>query len=244
MAWFAADLAERGRVLPALARTSGSNGDGDRWAARWHPVLTGHDARRAGELADAMPPLCRAAGPGGEPPGPILAAALTGLTDAAARAQLAAARPDWALLPARRGRHPARIPVAERWAAALTGADSRVEVSSAEDETAAAELAASLAAWRDAAQVPAGPVRTCFRLVEPGLAEPGPDEPDEAAAGPGAVAAEADAAAAEQLGPRREQRGPRLARRRHRREQPDYRPSRRSRGGRRAGRASGGSGRG
>ena len=172
VAWFAADLAERGRVLPALARTSGSNGDGDRWAARWHPVLTGHDARRAGELADAMPPLCRAAGPGGEPPGPILAAALTGLTDAAARAQLAAAGPDWALLPARRGRHPARIPVAERWAAALTGADSQVAVSSAEDETAAAELAASLAAWRDAAQAPAGPVRTCFRLVEPGPAEP------------------------------------------------------------------------
>jgi SNF2 family DNA or RNA helicase len=190
VAWFAADLAERGRVLPALARTSGSNGDGDRWAARWHPVLTGHDARRAGELADAMPPLCRAAGPGGEPPGPILAAALTGLTDAAARAQLAAARPDWALLPARRGRHPARIPVAERWAAALTGADSQVEVSSAEDETAAAELAASLAAWRGAAQAPAGPVRTCFRLVEPDRSEPDLAEPNEAAAGLSAVVAD------------------------------------------------------
>jgi SNF2 family DNA or RNA helicase len=190
VAWFAADLAERGRVLPALARTTGSNGDGDRWAARWHPVLTGHDARRAGELADAMPPLCRAAGPGGEPPGPILAAALTGLTDAAARAQLAAARPDWALLPARRGRHPARIPVAERWAAALTGADSQVEVSSAEDETAAAELAASLAAWRGAAQAPAGPVRTCFRLVEPDRGEPDLAEPNEAAAGLSAVVAD------------------------------------------------------
>jgi SNF2 family DNA or RNA helicase len=201
VAWFAADLAERGRVLPALARTSGSNGDGDRWAARWHPVLTGHDARRAGELADAMPPLCRAAGPGGEPPGPILAAALTGLTDAAARAQLAAAGPDWALLPARRGRRPARTPVAERWAAALTGADSQVEVSSAEDETAAAELAASLAAWRDAAQAPAGPVRTCFRLVEPERAEPGPAEPSEAAAEPGTVAAEASAVTGNGAGP-------------------------------------------
>src|SRR6185312_9830409 len=119
--------------------------------------------------------------------------------------------PDWALLPARRGRRPARIPVAERWVAALTGADSQVEVSSAEDETAAAELAASLAAWRDAAQAPAGPVRTCFRLVEPGPvepgpaepgpAEPGPAEPSETAAGPGALATEASAAAGNSADP-------------------------------------------
>ena len=37
----------------------------------------------------------------------------------------------------------------------------------AEDEAEAAALAADLAAWRSAAQVPAGPVRTCFRLIEP-----------------------------------------------------------------------------
>jgi SNF2 family DNA or RNA helicase len=171
VAWFAADLAERGRVVPALARAS-SNGDGEGWRARWRPVLTGPDARRAGELADTMPPLCRAAGPGGEPPGPILTTALNGLADAAARARLDAARPGWTVLPPRSGRRPARIPVAERWLAALTGPDSEVVVSSAEDETEAAELAAGLAAWQDAAQAPAGPVRTCFRLVEPEPAEP------------------------------------------------------------------------
>ena len=38
-------------------------------------------------------------------------------------------------------------------------------------ETAAA-LAAALDDWRAAAQAPAGPVRTCFRLVEP---QAGPD---------------------------------------------------------------------
>ncbi|HUY51427.1 MAG TPA: DEAD/DEAH box helicase [Streptosporangiaceae bacterium] len=167
VAWFAADLAERGRVLPGL----GPAGDG--WAARWRPVLTGHEARRAGELADAMPPLCRAMEPGGEPPARVLAAALDALADAAARARLDAQRPGWALLPARRGRRPARIPVAERWAAALTGLDARVEVSSAEDAGEAAQLAADLDAWRSAAQAPAGPVRTCFRLVEPDPAEPG-----------------------------------------------------------------------
>jgi SNF2 family DNA or RNA helicase len=172
---FAADLAARGRVGPALAQ------HGEDWVARWDPVLTGHDARRAGELADAMPPLDRAAEPGGEPPGAVLAAALGALADAAARARLAAGEPGWALLPPRRGRRPARMPVAERWALALTGPDGRVEVTTGEDEDEAAELAAGLAAWHEAVQLPAGPVRTCFRLVEP---DPGPDSAGPDHAGP------------------------------------------------------------
>ncbi len=65
------------------------------------------------------------------------------------------------------GRRPARVPVPERWVAALTGPDAEVEVGTAEDEAEAAGLAVSLDAWRAAAQAPAGPVRTCFRLVEP-----------------------------------------------------------------------------
>ena len=154
---------------PATAR-SGPAGGADHpdgaWAARWYPVLTGHDARRAAEFADAMPPLCRAAQPGGEPPAPILDAALAGLTDAAARARLAAGLPGWALLPPRRGRRPAHVPVTERWAAALAGPDPHVMVDAAGGETAAA-LATALAEWRAAAGAPAGPVRTCFRLVEP-----------------------------------------------------------------------------
>ena len=136
-------------------------------------MLTGPDAPRAAELAGAMPPVCRAGEPGGEPPGPLLATALDALADAAARARLDASAagppPGWALLPPRRGRQPARVPVPERWAAALTGPDAEVEVATAEDEAEAAELAASLDAWRAAAQAPAGPVRTCFRLVEPAL---------------------------------------------------------------------------
>ena len=181
VAWFADDLAGRGRVLPALVPPAGGPGgaadgpgrppDGPvTWAARWHPVLTGHDARRVAEFAEAMPPLCRAAEPGGEPPAPILAAALAALADAAARARLAGGPPGWALLAPRRGRRSAAVPVAERWAAALASADPDVQVDAAEEETVAA-LAAALDDWRAAAQVPAGPVRTCFRLVEP-LAEP------------------------------------------------------------------------
>ena len=171
VAWFADDLAARGRVLPALVPPADDTArSAAAWAARWYPVLTGHDARRAAEFADAMPPLCRAAEPGGEPPAPILAAALAALADAAARARLAAGPAGWTLLPARRGRRPAHVPVAERWAAALASPDPHVLVDAAEDETAAA-LAAALDDWRAAAQAPAGPVRTCFRLVEPS-AEP------------------------------------------------------------------------
>jgi superfamily II DNA or RNA helicase len=186
VARFAADLCARGKVLPGLSR------DGDGWAAGWRTVLTGPDAPRAAELAGAMPPVCRAGEPGGEPPGPLLATALDALADAAARARLdGPAPPDesgsarrarndaaplgWGLLPPRRGRRPARVPVPERWAAALAGPDAEVEVATAEDEAEAAELAASLDAWRAAAQAPAGPVRTCFRLVEP--AQPADDQP-------------------------------------------------------------------
>ena len=155
-------------------------------------MLTGPDAPRAAELAGAMPPVCRAGEPGGEPPGPLLAAALDALADAAARGKLdrpaAGCAAGWALLPPRRGRRPARVPVAERWAAALTGPDAEVEVATAEDEAEAAELAAALDAWHAAAQAPAGPVRTCFRLVEPVRAQtarPGSQTPAQTALGGG-----------------------------------------------------------
>src|SRR5689334_24948848 len=75
------------------------------------------------------------------------------------------------LLPARRGRAPARLPVAERYVLALTAPDARVEVLTAKDEDEAAILAAELDAWLDGARIPAGPVRTCFRLAEPEAAE-------------------------------------------------------------------------
>jgi superfamily II DNA or RNA helicase len=165
LARLADDLAARGRVLPAMAASE----DG-RYAARWRAVLSGADAQRARELAAAMPPLCRADA-GSEPSAVLVTDALDALADAAARVRLGRA-PAFRLLPARGGRRPPRIPVAERWAAALTGTDAQVPVTTPEDEAEAAELAAALHDWRAAAQAPAGPVRTCFRLAEPGP-EPG-----------------------------------------------------------------------
>ncbi len=160
LARFADGLAARGRVLPVLADEGGG------YAARWRPVLGGADAQRARDLAAAMPPSCRAVA--GEPPGALLATALDCLTDAAARTRLPGS-----LLPARRGRTPAHIPLAERYVASLTRTDARVDVVTSRDETEAATLAAALDAWLDRARVPTGPVRTCFRLAEP--LEPGED---------------------------------------------------------------------
>jgi superfamily II DNA or RNA helicase len=164
VARFGADLAARGRVLPVLVA------DGDGYAARWRPVLTAADTQRARELAAAMPPLCRAAGtvPAGTVPagtvsaGTTLADMLDAFADATARTRLQVP-----LLPARKGRPPARITVSERTVAALTAPDARVQVETAQDVAEARSLAADLGAWLATAQLPAGPVRTCFRLVEP-----------------------------------------------------------------------------
>ncbi|MGH3237385.1 MAG: DEAD/DEAH box helicase, partial [Streptosporangiaceae bacterium] len=123
--------------------------------------------QRARDLAAAMPPSCRAAD--GAAPGLLLASVLDALTDAAARIRLPAS-----LLPARRGRTPARLPVAERYVLALTTTDARLDVLTPQDEAEVAGLAAELDAWRDSAQIPAGPVRTCFRLVEPATPDADP----------------------------------------------------------------------
>jgi len=151
---FAADLAARGRVLPVLAA------EDDGYAARWRPVLSAADAQRARDLAAAMPPLCRAAEDTAA--GSVLAEALDAFADAAARARLRVP-----LLPPRRGRTPARIDLAERTVAALTTPAARVPVETPQDVAEAQSLAAALGAWLASAQLPAGPVRTCFRLIEP-----------------------------------------------------------------------------
>jgi hypothetical protein len=151
---FAAGLVLRGRVLPGVTSEDGG------YAARWRPVLGGDDAQRARDLAAAMPPLCRALGTLGA--GPLLSGALDGLVDAVARTRLPAA-----LLGARRGRTPAKINWAERAVVALTRSDARIEVATDAEAAQVAELAAEFDAWLAGARMPAGPVRTCFRLVEP-----------------------------------------------------------------------------
>ena len=165
VARLADDLVTRGRVLPTLVKEDAEH------AARWRPVLSAADAQRARELAAAMPAVCRAADESA--PGPLLAGMLDDLADATARTRLPGA-----LLPARRGRRPARIPVIERTVESLTASVPLVEVEGAEDEREARELTSAFAEWLAAAARPAGPVRTCFRLVEPPT-PPTPSDPSD-----------------------------------------------------------------
>ena len=166
LAALAADLTARGRVLPGVSESGNRDeAGGSQYSARWRPVLAGPDALRARELTIALPPLCRATSAEGEASATVVADALDALTDAAVRSRLSAA-PGFELLQAG---PPA--PLTDRWAAALTSPDGLLSVAAGELAH-AAQLAFVLWAWQDAAQEPPGPVRTCFRLIEPVRTEP------------------------------------------------------------------------
>lgn len=147
---FAADLVDRGRVLPTVAL--GNYGA----LALWRPVLTGHDVVVANSLIAAMPPVCRAHAPEGDP-SMLVMSALASLSDAAARTALPAVD----LLPPRRGRRPKRLPTTEAWLVALTDPDGGFEA----DADEIAQLARQLEPWGQigAAQSTA---RATFRLAE------------------------------------------------------------------------------
>src|SRR5262249_13375331 len=74
------------------------------------------------------------------------------------------------LLPERTGRVPDHVPLAERWAAALTGPDATVAREPGDDP---GPLAAELDAWAAAARRPSGPLKACFRLAGPPEDAPG-----------------------------------------------------------------------
>ncbi|MEU7692355.1 DEAD/DEAH box helicase [Microbispora hainanensis] len=165
----ARDLVRRGRVLPQLVTEAGG------YAARWRPVLTGAHADRFRELAAAMPPVCRAVGQE-RPSARLLAEALACLADAAVRQAL----PERLLGGHRPG---LRGPLADRWTVALTG-DTAALPGARQEEAEA--LARPLEDWFRAAHQLDGPVRVCFRLVEP---LPPEDQPDhETSANPGQTA--------------------------------------------------------
>src|SRR6185369_10487440 len=61
---FAADLVDRGRVLPSLVEPSGTElaglTDGDGWRAGWQAAVRGVDLARFDQLTRAMPAVARA----------------------------------------------------------------------------------------------------------------------------------------------------------------------------------------
>ena len=177
LAAFARDLAERGRVLPAL--DMGPDGP----TARWRPVVQGPDIVTLQAWVAAMPPVCRAeiespTDTWGRSPSDLVAGAVDALVDAAVRERLVGAGVSLLDgLPARRGRPPRRLPVVELWLEALTTADGRF----AADPDEAATLARALAPWADFGGDRTGPARATFRLSELHPVEWSPlDEPEAA----------------------------------------------------------------
>ena len=156
---FAAELVERGRVLPTVTQQDAG------YAARWRPVLQGADMVAAEALTAAMPPICRAektsANNEGQQPTDLLSDALGALVDAAVRRCLADVSGE-EMLPPRRGRPPVKNPVAEVWASALTATDGRFEADPKEVE----ELRNALTLWDDVGVGQTGPARATFRLTD------------------------------------------------------------------------------
>ncbi len=154
LAGHACDLAKRGRLLPQLVTEGGLP------AARWRPVLTGADVASYRDFATAMPPVVRAAGgvDQGAGVGRTLRDAVDALVDAAARAML----PERILGGQRAG---VRAPLPDRWVAALTVAADPTLAGARPEEV--RELTKALDGWMRAANDANGPIRVCFRLVEP-----------------------------------------------------------------------------
>jgi non-specific serine/threonine protein kinase len=150
---FATELVRRGRVLPGLVP------DDDGARAVWSPVLTGPDLAWAQALAGAAPAALTSARQlstaGPDSTVQATAAALDGMVDAAARRALGV----WPFGYRRRSRD---TPLLNAWLAALGSRQSHIDAPAGQ----LSELAEALEDWqRDAAT---GPVRVCFRLVEPG----------------------------------------------------------------------------
>jgi hypothetical protein len=146
--------------------------DGDElWYAAWQPMPSLRLAGVRGPLVAAMPPALRCWMFDNEitlaPAGEVFDGALNSFVDMVANRALAGG--SWILPPARRGRRPERVPVAEHWLAALTGDTNAMAVDEADDLD-AEEFALELERWRSGGKdtgVPAGLVRTCLRLTAP-----------------------------------------------------------------------------
>ncbi|MEU3462696.1 DEAD/DEAH box helicase [Streptomyces sp. NPDC006733] len=155
----------RGRVLPVLVSEAGAP------YARWRPVRDDAGWQEAGALAAAAPRDSCAEHHDGRPDGRAAAAVLTDLLDVLTDREARAVLDDEPeLLRTARGRRPATT-AAELWLRALTSPTGRIEGA---DPAELAELAERLTAWHRSEPPAHGPLRVCFRLVEP----VGPDPAD------------------------------------------------------------------
>ncbi|WP_347352697.1 DEAD/DEAH box helicase [Intrasporangium sp.] len=165
VASFAAELVERGRVVPT------AHIDDAGPVARWRPALRGPDVVALGALVAALPPVARAE-PGREQAYDLVADALHALTDATMRLRTG---PDLHLVPPRRGRPPRQLPAVEAWLAALTGADGHFDA----EYQQVRELERRLAPWDEIGTGHMGPARATFRLTEVSTDYEGDDATDD-----------------------------------------------------------------
>ncbi len=175
LARLALEIVARGRVLPGIREPTRG-----RFIARWEPVPGSGDGARLRALARAMPIVCRAAGSDGapRPANDIVAEALGVLVDAHVRHALARA----AGFQPPCGEWWPSSGVWERFGTALCSTDPLLTHAGAPavDASATRALGRALAAWRVRCLPTEGPLRTVFRLVEPGhgRAETGPEVAD------------------------------------------------------------------
>lgn len=177
---FAGALVAREQFLPSL------RADGESYRACWQPVLSGADGQRLRQLADIMPPACRALGAADVPPDRPALAVVTEVVENLVDALVRTSVPSSAALtkpaPAFRvGRAvkkaPAFASIHDAWLHALRSADGRIHG----DGAAARQLAEQVRTWqRPVLLTTAVPFRLCFRLEEP----PDSDEDDAGIAGP------------------------------------------------------------
>jgi SNF2 family DNA or RNA helicase len=167
VATFADALVSRGEIHPWLAYQAEEDG----YFASWVPAYALESAAHRRSLIAAMPPAFRGqllnVELAGRPAEDVFDNALTALVDAYVLAAFAGPHGlhgEPLAPPARRGRPTA----AELWLRALTSSRSnRLDPDALVPEE-ADELVDLLEAWTTAAVDEAGPVRTCFRLRDPG----------------------------------------------------------------------------
>ncbi|MDI1462870.1 DEAD/DEAH box helicase [Catellatospora sp. KI3] len=162
-------VVSEGLVVPSIDHDE----DDHRWYATWEPMPSLRLTGQRTPLVAAMPPAFRCWQFDGEltlaPAAEVFDQALDSLVDTFANEALAT-RAD-TLLPASRGRRPARTPVAEQWLQALTADDNSIGGDDVDDR-AARQFAQQLTRWRTGAHggTPAL-VRTCLRLRAPADAD-------------------------------------------------------------------------
>jgi SNF2 family DNA or RNA helicase len=158
---FAGALVARQRFLPSLQLVDGA------YHARWEPVISGDDARRLPQLAQAMPHACRAfpATDVDKPPDtgslPVLNAFLCEVVDHLVRTGAESAGSPKRSTPSKMK---AFDSVHDRWLYALRSSDGLM----GGRESELATLSGQVSDWRRPVSLSvAAPFRLCFRLEEP-----------------------------------------------------------------------------